>query len=164
MNNQKSSDERYLARTFVLADMAANELGEVPVGAILVVGDLIVEARNEKESRPDPTAHAEILALREAARQLGVWRLSGATVYVSKEPCIMCAGALIAARVDRVVFGAFDPKGGAAGSVLNLFTGPGINHTIEVCGGVLEKEARALLQSFFQQRRNLERLRTSKED
>ena len=153
------SDEAYVARTFFLARAAASELDEVPVGAVLVLGDLVIEARNEKESRPDPTAHAEILVLREAARQLGVWRLSGATIYISKEPCIMCAGALIAARVARVVFGAFDPKGGAAGSVLSLFDGPGTNHYVEVRGGVLEEEASALLQQFFRHRRNAQRIR-----
>jgi tRNA(adenine34) deaminase len=151
---RSDTDTHYLARTLELARAAASDLGEVPVGALLVLGDLVVEAKNEKESRPDPTAHAEILVLREAARRLGVWRLSGAVVYVSKEPCLMCAGALIAARVARVVFGAFDPKGGAAGSVINLFRGPGINHLIEVDGGVLEEEAAKILRIFFQGRRN----------
>jgi tRNA(adenine34) deaminase len=153
IHDPKSSDIAYLARTLELAKAAANEHGEVPVGALLILGDLLVETKNEKEARPDPTAHAEILALREAAARLGVWRLSGATVYVSKEPCIMCAGALVAARVTRVVFGAYDPKGGAAGSVLNVFTGPGINHYVEVVGGVLEEEAGMLLKNFFRQRR-----------
>jgi tRNA(adenine34) deaminase len=154
MSDQMYSDTLYLARTLELAKAAASDLGEVPVGALLVLDGLVVEAMNEKESRPDPTAHAEILVLREAARRLGVWRLSGAVVYISKEPCLMCAGALISARVARVVFGAFDPKGGAAGSVLNLFRGPGINHRIEVNGGVLEEEAAKILRIFFQERRS----------
>ena len=157
MPEYSSSDEMFIARTFVLAQAAARDLGEVPVGAVLVLRDLQVEARNEKESRPDPCAHAEILVLRETARLAGAWRLTGATVYVSKEPCVMCAGALVAARVARVVFSAYDPKAGAAGSVFSLFEGPGIHHRVEVRGGVLEEEGRALLQTFFRQRRNEER-------
>ncbi len=158
------SDVTYLLRALALAEQAALELDEVPVGAVLVLGDLVIEAKNEKESRPDPTAHAEILVLREAARQIGSWRLSGATVYISKEPCVMCAGALLAARVARVVFGAFDPKGGAAGSVLDIFHGPGVNHRAEVCGGVCEEEARSLLQHFFQHRRKSSKIRSIKGD
>jgi tRNA(adenine34) deaminase len=146
-------DASYMARALELAEHAALDYGEVPVAAVLVCGDLIVEAGNEKERRPDPTAHAEILVLREAARRLGVWRLSGATVYVTKEPCLMCAGALIAARVDRVVFGAYDPKAGAAGSVINLFECVAVNHYAEVVGGVMEAEAGEQLRRFFVARR-----------
>ena len=125
----------------------------MPIGAVLVSGDLTVEARNEKELRPDATAHAEMLALRDAAAQLGVWRLSEATLYVTKEPCVMCAGAIVAARVKRVVFGCRDPKGGAAGSVYNLLESPSLNHRVEVTGGVLEAETAAQLQAFFKEKR-----------
>lgn len=125
----------------------------MPIGAVLVSGDLTIEARNEKELRPDATAHAEMLALREAAAQLGVWRLSDATLYVTKEPCVMCAGAIVAARVKRVVFGCRDPKGGAAGSVYNLLESPALNHRVELTAGVLEAETAAQLQAFFKERR-----------
>lgn len=150
----QSADHAYLERALRLADEAALEHGEVPVAAILVLDGLVVEAANEKERRPDPTAHAEILVLREAAALLGRWRLSGATVYVTKEPCMMCAGALLAARVERVVFGAWDPKAGAAGSVVDLFTSPGINHHVIVEGGVLEAQAAEQLRRFFAARRS----------
>jgi len=145
-------DEKQIRRAMELADEAAHH-GEVPVGAVLIIGDLVIETANERERRPDPTAHAEILALREAARRLGSWRLSGATVYVTKEPCPMCAGALIAARVARVVFGAYDAKGGAAGSVIDLFNGAAVFHWVEITGGVCESEAAQQLQDFFRHRR-----------
>lgn len=131
----------------------AERNGDVPIGAVFVCGDLIVEAKNEKESRPDATAHAEMLLLREAAARLGAWRLSDATVYVTKEPCVMCAGAMVAARVKRLVYGCRDPKGGAAGSVLDVVRHPALNHRIEVTAGVLEEEAAAQLQAFFRKRR-----------
>lgn len=127
--------------------------GDVPIGAVLVSGDLTIEARNEKELRPDATAHAEMLALRAAAAELGVWRLSDATLYVTKEPCVMCAGAIVAARVKRVVFGCRDPKGGAAGSVYNLLESAALNHRVEVTSGVLEAETAAQLQAFFKEKR-----------
>lgn len=131
----------------------AEENGDVPIGAVLVCGDLVVEAKNEKESRPDATAHAEMLALQEAARRLHAWRLSDATMYVTKEPCVMCAGAMVAARIGRLVYGCRDPKGGAAGSVADLVNHPALNHRIEVTGGVLEDETAAQLQGFFRKRR-----------
>lgn len=149
---EPGDDERYLRRALELADNAA-AAGDVPIGAVLVSGDLVLEAHNEKEARPDATAHAEMLLLREAAGRLGTWRLSEATVYVTKEPCAMCAGALIAARAKRVVFGCRDPKGGAAGSVLDLLNHPALNHRVAVTGGVLEAEAAAQLQAFFRERR-----------
>jgi len=148
----KELDERFVRRAMELAAVA-EACGEVPIGAVLVSGDVVVEAKNEKESRPDATAHAEMLALREAARRLGVWRLSESTLYVTKEPCTMCAGALVAARVKRLVFGCHDPKGGAAGSVIDLLRHPLLNHRIEVLGGVLEEAASAQLQAFFRDRR-----------
>jgi len=129
----------------------------VPIGAVLVCGDLVVEAKNEKESRPDPSAHAEMLAIREAAHRLGVWRLGGATLYVTKEPCLMCAGAIIAARIERLVFGAHDPKGGAAGSVIDAFASPVANHRVAVTGGILEEETSKQLRAFFERRRNKEK-------
>ena len=111
-----NADEIYLHRAIELA-AEAERAGDVPIGAVLVNGDVVLGAKNEKEQRRDATAHAEILLLREAARRFGAWRLSEATLYVTKEPCVMCAGAIIAARIKRLVYGAKDPKGGADGSV-----------------------------------------------
>jgi len=145
-------DEFYLRRTLELAAQA-EAAGEVPIGAVLVSGDLVIETRNEKEARPDATAHAEMLALREAAQRLGVWRLSDATLYVSKEPCVMCAGALLAARVKRVVYGAPDPKGGADGGAFDILRSPSTNNRIEVTAGVLEEEAAEQLRRFFRAKR-----------
>ena len=131
----------------------AEAAGDVPIGAVLVSGDVVLEAKNEKESRPDATAHAEMLLLQQAAETLQTWRLSEATVYVTKEPCVMCAGAMVAARVKRLVFGCRDPKGGAAGSIMDLVQHPALNHRLDVTGGVLEDETAAQLQAFFRQRR-----------
>lgn len=134
-----------------LAEAAeAGSLGDVPIGAVVVRdGQVIARGQNRREVDRDPTAHAELLALRQAARHLGGWRLSGCTVYVTLEPCPMCAGALLQARVDRLVFGAGDPKVGAAGGVVDLFGGTRFNHTVNVTAGVCEAESRALLQQFF---------------
>ena len=124
--------------------------GEAPIGAILVVdGTVVARAHNRREVWQDPTAHAELIAIREASAQLRAWRLVGSTLYVTMEPCAMCIGAAILARVERVVFGAWDPKSGACGSVLNIPEERRLNHRIEVVGGVLEEESRALLQEFF---------------
>ena len=131
----------------------AEAQGDVPIGAVFICGDLIVESRNEKESRNDATAHAEMLALVEAARQLGRWRFSDATIYITKEPCHMCAGALIAARIGRVVYGARDPKGGADVSAFDVLRNPRTNHRPEVLAGVCEAEAAAQLRAFFRSRR-----------
>ena len=132
----------------------AGAVGDVPVGAI-VVGDgrVVARAHNEREQRADPTAHAEILALRSAASVLGSWRLDGATVYVTLEPCPMCAGALVAARVHRLVFGAADPKAGSCGSLYNLCVDPRLNHEVVVSPGVLAEQAAGLLAEFFDRRR-----------
>jgi tRNA(adenine34) deaminase len=128
--------------------------GDVPVGAIVIVeGRAVAQAHNEREQRADPTAHAEILALRSAAAVLGSWRLDGATVYVTLEPCPMCAGALVAARVHRLVFAAPDPKAGACGSLYNLCVDPRLNHELLVSPGVLAEDAGELLAAFFDQRR-----------
>jgi tRNA(adenine34) deaminase len=145
-------DEDYIRRAIEIA-ARAEEAGDVPIGAVLVSGDLVLEAKNEKESRPDATAHAEMLLLRDAAERLEAWRLSEATIYVTKEPCVMCAGAMVAARIKRVVYGCPDPKGGAAGSVLDVLRHPALNHRVEVTAGVLEAETAAQLQAFFRKRR-----------
>ena len=131
----------------------AESAGDVPVGAILVSGSESFEAKNEKELRGDATAHAEMLALQQAASKLKAWRLPDATMYVTKEPCVMCAGALVAARIKRLVYGCSDPKGGAAGSVVDVIRNPELNHRIEVTSGVLEDETAAQLQAFFRKRR-----------
>jgi tRNA(adenine34) deaminase len=130
------------------------EHGDVPVGAVVARGGQVIGAgKNERELRQDPTAHAEILALQEAARAIGSWRVLDTVVYVTLEPCAMCAGAIVLARVPRVVYGAIDPKAGAAGSVLDVLAEPGLNHRPEVVGGVREEEAAALLRTFFAPRR-----------
>lgn len=133
----------------------AAQSGEVPVGAAVVVdGQLVARAANRRQLRNDPTGHAEILALRDAAARLGSWRLPTATLYVTLEPCPMCAGAALAARVARVVFGAADPKAGALGSLYNLGADPRLNHQLDVEAGVRGEEASELLRSFFAARRN----------
>jgi tRNA(adenine34) deaminase len=127
---------------------------DVPVGAVVVRdGVVIAAAGNERERLGDPTAHAEILALRAAAGRLGTWRLEGCTIYVTLEPCAMCAGAMVLSRMRRLVFGAVDPKGGFAGSLGDLVRHDGLNHRLEVAGGVLANESADLLQSFFRERR-----------
>ena len=132
----------------------AGERGEVPIGAVLVSGDRVLAARgNEREARNDPTAHAEMLVLRDAASLVGGWRLLDASVYVTVEPCPMCAGALVLARVARVVYGAPDAKGGGAGSVVDVLGAKGLNHHVEVLTGLLAEESRAIMREFFQQRR-----------
>jgi tRNA(adenine34) deaminase len=127
---------------------------DVPVGAVVVVdGEVIARRHNEREASGDPTAHAEVLAIRDAAAALGTWRLEGATIVVTLEPCPMCAGALVAARVGRVVFGAPDPKAGACGSLYNLCADPRLNHEIAVTAGVASDDAAELLRGFFADRR-----------
>ena len=133
---------------------AAAQSGEVPVGAVIVQGDkVIATGRNSPIAGHDPTAHAEIIALRAAAKSLGNYRLPDCTLYVTLEPCAMCSGAMLHARLKRVVFGASDAKTGAAGSVINLFDQPQLNHQTALQGGVLAGECAALLKSFFSQRR-----------
>ena len=134
--------------------LAAGSSGEVPVGAVLVRGDeVIATGANKPISACDPTAHAEIEALRAAARTLGSYRLTDTTLYVTLEPCVMCAAAIVHARVRRLVFGAWDPRAGGAGSVTNVFALPGLNHRVDVFGGVLMEECAWALQEFFAQRR-----------
>jgi tRNA(adenine34) deaminase len=133
---------------------AAGERGEVPVGAVAVFEDRIVgRGSNARERANDPTAHAELLAIQEAARTLGRWRLSGVTLVVTLEPCAMCAGAMVLARVDRLVYGATDPKAGAVGSLMDLSSDPRLNHRFSVERGVLAEEASELLRAFFRARR-----------
>jgi tRNA(adenine34) deaminase len=128
--------------------------GDVPIGAaILRDGEPLAVAGNERELRRDPTAHAELLAIRAAAAALGGWRLPGTTLYVTLEPCVMCAGAIVLARIPTVVYGAPDPKAGAAGSVLDVLGEPALNHRPRVIGGVREAESAALLREFFAARR-----------
>ena len=147
-------DEQFMARAIILARRAA-ALGEVPVGALIVRQDKVMaEAHNQREMTGDATAHAEMLAIRQACALLGGWRLSDATIYVTLEPCPMCAGAMIQARIKRLVYGATDPKAGSAGSLYDLVSDQRFNHRLEVTAGVLEAECAALLQDFFRQRRD----------
>jgi tRNA(adenine34) deaminase len=133
----------------------AERHGDVPIGALVALGDdVLASAGNERELRGDPTAHAEILAIRAAAEALGGWRLSGTTLYVTLEPCAMCAGAIVLARIPSVVYGAPDPKAGAAGSVLDVLSEPALNHRPEVLGGVMGEECATLLTGFFAERRS----------
>ena len=127
---------------------------DTPIGAVVVrEGEVVAATGNERELRGDPTAHAEVLALREAGARLGGWRIPDSVLYVTLEPCVMCAGAIVLARVPRVVFGAFDPKAGAAGSVLDVLGETRLNHRPQVDGGLLEEESAALLEIFFAARR-----------
>jgi tRNA(adenine34) deaminase len=148
-----SADERYMSEALALAADAARD-GEVPVGAVLVVADEVVaRAANAPIALNDPTAHAEILALRAGGVRQHNYRLPGSTLYVTLEPCPMCAAAMVHARVARLVYGAADPKTGAAGSILDLTRDPRLNHEVAVTGGVLAEQASALLQGFFRARR-----------
>ncbi|MFO7956375.1 MAG: tRNA adenosine(34) deaminase TadA [Candidatus Brocadiia bacterium] len=146
-------DIRYMRMALQEAE-AAFPQGEVPVGcAVVRNGRVLARAHNLRETLRDPTAHAEILALREAAESYGAWHLDGATVYVTVEPCCMCAGALVNARVERLVYGVADPKSGACESLFNIPEDERLNHRLEVRGGVLAEEALALLRRFFRTRR-----------
>jgi tRNA(adenine34) deaminase len=146
-------DERWM-RVALDEARAAVVHDDVPIGAVVVHdGAIIGRGRNERELREDPTAHAEVLALREAAAALGSWRVLQSTLYVTLEPCTMCAGAIVLARVPRVVYATTDPKAGAAGSVLDVLAEPRLNHRPEVVGGVLAADAAELLRSFFRARR-----------
>jgi tRNA(adenine34) deaminase len=148
------TDERLMALAIERAREAERH-GDVPIGAVLARdGEPLVAAGNERELRADPTAHAEILAIRAAAEALGGWRLPGTTLYVTLEPCAMCAGAIVLARIPAVVYGTADPKAGAAGSVLDVLSEPALNHRPEVTGGVLEAECASLLRDFFSARRS----------
>jgi tRNA(adenine34) deaminase len=146
--------DEYFMRLALREAERALEHDDVPIGAVVVHGgEVIAAARNERELRGDPTAHAEILALREASSALGGWRLLDTVLYVTLEPCAMCAGAIVLARVPRVVWAADDPKAGAAGSVLDVFAEPRLNHRPDAAGGLLAGEAAELLRAFFSSRR-----------
>jgi len=135
----------------------AAEQGEVPVGALLVLGEaIIVRGHNQREWLQDPTAHAELSVIKDGANALHSWRLEHTTLYVTLEPCLMCAGAILQARIPRLVFGTRDPKGGACGSLYTLHQDPRLNHQIEVISGILEEECRLILQRFFRQLRQSE--------
>ncbi|MFL6600837.1 MAG: tRNA adenosine(34) deaminase TadA [Steroidobacteraceae bacterium] len=147
------SDVDFMLRALELAD-AAETNGEVPVGAVLVRGDqIIAEGANRPIASSDPTAHAEIEALRAGGQVIGSYRLTDTTIYVTLEPCAMCAAAIVHARVKRLVFGAWDPRAGAAGSIVDVFTLPGLNHRVDVFGGVLAEECTQRLKQFFARRR-----------
>ncbi len=149
-----SDRDRYWMRRALELARRADDAGEVPVGAVLVRGDEVIgEGWNRSISTCDPTAHAEVLALRAAAARINNYRLIDSTLYVTLEPCPMCAGAIVHARVARVVFGATDPRTGAAGTVFNLLQSAMLNHRAEVTGGVLAEECGALLRDFFRARR-----------
>lgn len=139
-----------------LAAFAASTSADVPVGAVIIdeSGNVIAQAANMREAQHDPTAHAEVLAIRWAAERLGTWRLDQATLVVTLEPCVMCAGAIILSRLSRVVFGAWDPKAGAAGSVFDVLRDRRLNHRPEVITGVREDECGQILRSFFAERRS----------
>jgi tRNA(adenine34) deaminase len=146
--------DEYFMRLALREAERAREHDDVPIGAVIVQdGEVLATGRNEREERQDPTAHAEVLALRAAAEELGSWRVLDSVLYVTLEPCAMCAGAIVLSRIPRVVFGAWDPKAGAAGSVLDILAQPQLNHRPEVSGGLLAEECGTLLSSFFASRR-----------
>ena len=147
------SDDHFM-REALRQSARAYEADEVPVGAVVVQGGRVIARDfNRVESLKDATAHAEMLALTAAEAAVGDWRLNGCTLYVTKEPCPMCAGALVHCRIDRVVFGAADPRGGAAGGAMNLLQFPTLNHACDITGGVMELDCRSLLQTFFKEKR-----------
>ena len=153
MDESASLDQFWMQRAIELARLAESR-GEVPVGAVLVKDDQIIgEGYNSPISESDPTAHAEIRALRDAAQRIGNYRLLNTTLYVTLEPCLMCVGAIVHARIGEVVFGASEPKTGAAGSVFDVLTSPAHNHNVELRGGVMADECAMLLTKFFQKRR-----------
>jgi tRNA(adenine34) deaminase len=152
-HSQQEIDERYM-RLALQAALVAEENGDVPIGTVIVhEGRIIAKAYNQREQLKDPTAHAEIIALTQAATALGMWRLHGGTIYVTLEPCPMCAGALVLARLDRLVYGCPDPKTGACGSLYDIVRDGRLNHRLEVTTGVLADDCTALLQDFFRRRR-----------
>lgn len=152
-------DRKYMQQAIKLA-LQAQAQGEVPIAALLVKdGQVIAQAYNLREHKQDATAHAELMVIQAACAKLNSWRLTGCTLYVTLEPCVMCAGALVLSRVERVVYGALDPKAGAVHSLFNILTHPLLNHQIEVQGGICEAECGQLLKNFFQQRRQENKLK-----
>jgi tRNA(adenine34) deaminase len=153
MSSLAEQDRAFMRMALQQAALAP-PLGEVPVAAVLVHGgQVLARAHNAREIEQDPTAHAEMIVIREAAAALGSWRLTDTTLYVTLEPCAMCVGAIIHARIARLVFGAWDPKAGACGSLFDLPAEPRLNHRVRITGGVLEEDSQALLQSFFRRLR-----------
>jgi|SRR5437870_9260423 len=151
---ESPGDENFMREALRQAQKA-NEAGEVPVGAVIVrAGKIIARAHNQVELLKDATAHAEMLALTQAEAAVGDWRLTECDLYVTKEPCAMCAGALVHTRIRRVIFGCTDPVAGAAGSVMNLLQMPALNHRCDIASGVLQDECATILQDFFRKRRN----------
>lgn len=151
--DELASDEYFIKEALKEAEKAYRK-GEIPVGALIVVnGQIVARTYNQKETTCDPTAHAEILAIREASKILKNWRLTGATLYITKEPCIMCCGAIINARIKRVVYGCNDPKGGGAISLYRILSDNILNHQVEIKSGILEEECRQILQKFFRELR-----------
>lgn len=151
--NNAQSHEYWMGKALKLAQKAA-EQGEVPVGAILVKdGKLLAQASNRRETWKTALGHCELIAIQRACAKLEAWRLLGCTLYVTLEPCVMCAGALVQSRVERVIFGATDPKGGAMKSLFQIGNDPRLNHQIEITGGVMEHECSDVLKQFFKQRR-----------
>ena len=150
---QTDLDEQFMEAAFREAAWAADE-GDVPIGAVIVhEGKIIAKAHNQREKLTDPTAHAEMIALTQAATAVESWRLHGCTIYVTLEPCPMCAGALVLSRIDRLVYGCDDPKTGAVKSLYNIVNDDRLNHSVEVTAGVLEEKCRQQLQAFFAKRR-----------
>ena len=146
--------DEYFMQDAIRQAVKAYEADEIPVGAVVVrEGAVIARAWNQVELLKDATAHAEMIALTAGEAAVGDWRLTGCTLYVTKEPCPMCAGALVHCRIDRVVFGAADPKGGAAGGAMNLLQFPTLNHACDITSGVMEPDCRSLLQAFFKEKR-----------
>lgn len=153
-DSEQAAIDQYYMKMALGQAQAAMEADEVPVGAVIVLGDRILgRAHNQREQLLDPTAHAEMIVLTQAAEGLQNWRLTGTTLYVTLEPCAMCAGALVLARVDRLVFGARDPKAGACGSLFDIVRDPRLNHRLHVEGGLLEDECGGILRDFFSRRR-----------
>lgn len=147
------NDEKWMKQAIKQAIMAATK-DEVPIGCVIVKDDkIIARAYNKRERNQQSIAHAEILAIQKACKKLNTWRLEGCTLYVTLEPCPMCAGAIIQSRIERVVYGAYDPKGGCVGSCTNLFETKGFNHYPSYTGGILEEECSSLLKEFFKQKR-----------
>jgi len=147
--------DKFMTLALIEAENAGKK-GEVPVGAIIIdsCGKVIARGHNLRESKNDPTAHAEIVAVRKASRKTGSWRLTECTIFTTLEPCPMCAGALINSRIKRVVFGCRDPKAGACGTLLDIPSHPVLNHKVEIISGILEEECSKLLKDFFKSRRN----------
>lgn len=154
MNGHPTDADSIFMRMALEQAAKSAAIGEVPIGAVLVhEGTIIAQAHNHREAWQDPTAHAELIVIREGAKALGQWRLIDTTLYVTLEPCAMCLGAIVLARIPRLVFGAKDPKAGACGSVLDFARDPRLNHGVEVVGGMLEEESQRMLTGFFKELR-----------